>query len=191
MAATFARRFNRIRVLIWVCLLSAVTLLALLLVQSPKTLWCALPPPLQDATCTRTHPTAEQLPMLHCSMHCLRLQPPIGQRIVTNSHTASAPCMQARFPSGASTACPQVSRCIAAVRARRLTPCILRRIMYVMQFLQFSLASFYDPVRGRQLPATWYAVVEASPDVCSPACWQALMGVQPAAQRFTIRKTGL
>ncbi len=29
--------------LIWVCLLSAVTLLALLLVQSPKTLWCALP----------------------------------------------------------------------------------------------------------------------------------------------------
>jgi len=37
------RRFNRIRVLIWVCLLSAVTLLALLLVRSPKTLWYSPP----------------------------------------------------------------------------------------------------------------------------------------------------
>ncbi len=30
-------------------------------------------------------------------------------------------------------------------------PVSSRRIMYVMQTLQFSLASFYDPVRSRQV----------------------------------------
>ena len=33
---------------------------------------------------------------------------------------------------------------------------LLRRILYVMQFVQFSLASFYDPVRSVSTPACQY-----------------------------------
>ena len=38
-----------------------------------------------------------------------------------------------------------------------------RRILYVMQFLQFSLASFYDPVRRARAATSHTAVVMSKP----------------------------
>ena len=55
-----------------------------------------------------------------------------------------------------------VMHCCCQRSASHCMRCIMRRIMYVMQFLQFSLASFYDPVRSYQSPAIWYAVLNAA-----------------------------